>query len=443
MSSTELAARIESLEATYKDLQTMLNRACAEVDHLKGQLGSTRAINGELRNEVESCRARIEALEARPENRDGARRSKLGKALKANPPRFDGKDDNFRTWLVEYKSFARKHGFLFALEESANVPIGSSMSDAQLVGEGYDHDLVTAARDAFFSLREACNDTTYRATVANATSAPEMLQMLTEYYQGNTDTQWCVLQQQFTNSLLKKDQNPVSLHVDLHRIADKLGELGEKPGPKAIRKKFLDSLPESYATTKALIRDKPQLGRHAVDSMVRERFEELQKEKSQRAPKAHAAESKPPAKKGRKQETPKQNNATGTKKAFYKACKRSGHSENDCPNCARCGGHGHKEDQCGTPSTPAAHVAAPREESPEPAVVAHTSRSKRGQYEPELWIGDSGATHHLTGSSEGMYDFRPTAGKEVQTPAGMTALAGYGKLRVRFKNDVGKTVSIV
>ena len=153
------------------------------VDKLKGHLGSTHTEIGELRNEAEQLKSSIEELEARPGSEDGASRNKIRKALKANPPRFDGKDDHFRTWLADYKSFARKHGFLFALEESKSVPIGSSVSDEALIDEGYDPDLVVASRDAFFSLREACNDTTYRATVAAATSAPEMLQMLTEYYQ--------------------------------------------------------------------------------------------------------------------------------------------------------------------------------------------------------------------------------------------------------------------
>ena len=47
------------------------------------------------------------------------------------------------------------------------------------------------------------------------------------------------------------------------------------------------------------------------------------------------------------------------------------------------------------------------------------------------------------GSNEGMFDFRPTVGAEVLTPAGMTELAGYGKLRVKYKNDEGKVVYLV
>ena len=76
-------------------------------------------------------------------------------------------------------------------------------------------------------------------------------------------------------------------------------------------------------------------------------------------------------------------------------------------------------------------------------MFANTSSVRHGQYKSELWVGDTGATHHFTGSTEGMYEFGPTKGKVVQTPSGTMELAGYGNIRVKYKNDDGKVVYII
>ena len=70
------------------------------------------------------------------------------------------------------------------------------------------------------------------------------------------------------------------------------------------------------------------------------------------------------------------------------------------------------------------------EEDPLGPVVANAAAAAApidGQLENgEVWVGDSGATHHFTNSKLGMYDFRPVT-RSVKMPHGHSHIEGHGK----------------
>ena len=60
----------------------------------------------------------------------------------------------------------------------------------------------------------------------------------------------------------------------------------------------------------------------------------------------------------------------------------------------------------------------------------------------DVWLADSGATHHMTPVRDRLYDFRPCTDEDVDLAGGSMSIKGWGKLNVRFLSGTGEDASL-
>lgn len=87
-------------------------------------------------------------------------------------------------------------------------------------------------------------------------------------------------------------------------------------------------------------------------------------------------------------------------------------------------------------------TAAFNEEEAFPAMANAASPGLNGQYgDEEVWISDSAATHHMSRSKYGMFNFRPvTSPRSVGLPEGSSEIEGYRCLDVAFRMPSGADI---
>ena len=120
-------------------------------------------------------------------------------------------------------------------------------------------------------------------------------------------------------------------------------------------------------------------------------------------------------------------------------CNATNHFMNNCPKrvCSTCGGKGHSADQCPTHT---GVLAAVEPESTDYVLMALDPSdgnpgeecSGQGYQLSETWVGDTGATVHMTSSKLGMYNFEPTVSR-MTTASGDTFMSeGFGSLDIEI-----------
>lgn len=73
-----------------------------------------------------------------------------------------------------------------------------------------------------------------------------------------------------------------------------------------------------------------------------------------------------------------------------------------------------------------------------PAASSTDGQSEHG----ELWVSDSGATHHMTDARRAVYDFRPISSRTAILSCRNSDVEGNGKLYVPFRQIPGEKVQL-
>ena len=198
---------------------------------------------------------------------------------------------------------------------------------------------------------------------------------------------------------------------------------------------FLKALPSSYELEVRPARKSSSMSREDILSALRMRFHELQGGKPSRNKEGQATAASAKASKG---------GASGSGRRDAKGGEDADVSGDDVVTCGRCGKRGHGKADCRKHKAKANATEAENPGSTTTVATATTvtvSGKSGGCSRVDVWLADSGATHHMTPVRDRLYDFRPCTDEDVDLAGGSMSIKGRGKLNVRFLSGTGEDVS--
>jgi len=385
------------------------------------------------------------------------------KAIRVIP--FNGKHEDWRMWSRKFMARADAKGYKIVLLGNVEVP-----KDSDNIGE----DQVKAnARKlnkvAYNDLLLSCNDEVSFGAVDEAVTndlpngdAAQAWKNLLAKFEPTTSGNLIMLRKEFTASKLEQeDRDPDDWIADLERLRQRLKNMKAEILDRDFMIHILNNLPSAYSTVVEQLED--DLG-NETNPLTIARIRDKLRIKFQRM--------KLSSNEGSNEETALTAQYQGKFKGRCRVCGKIGHKGADCwennkkkgtkpdgkqrynqngnqnksnrfnGKCNFCGIFGHKEIDCRKKKQQQnqSETANTAVEDSECVMMCKPCGEK---VDADIWLGDSGASCHMTRSDEGMFDVTDI-NQEIKIGNGKSIRATKeGKLRVQALQKSGKTLDIV
>ncbi|CAN0470248.1 unnamed protein product, partial [Discosporangium mesarthrocarpum] len=303
------------------------------------------------------------------------------------PPKFDASGEKFRMWSRSFLGFARQHGFVEAFD--LDVPIQRIRYDESVQEMFSPHELDVAQR-GWNALVGAVTDTSLTDRIWSCDSPRSAWNMLEERFDPISSVSLENCQLEFQTTCLTPGANPVLFLDDLFVLAQKMESMGDPRSEHMVCLRFLGGLTDEYESIRTnLMTSEDELTASRVRTAVSRKYQMTLQDR-----KVTALVSKGQGVVGRKLQ--------GSKKG-------NGNDRSKKRRCFRCGAIGHFIKDCKAQVIPApsqAEKSSGAGESPVFALIGCRSVDLKSSTF-EKWIGDAGASNHMTSSTAFMYDLKP------------------------------------
>ena len=349
--------------------------------------------------------------------------SSIRSGAKATMPKFTGKQEDFVSWRSSFKIFAEQLGFLTILDQTdnqANDFTTHNFSDMRrLLRAGYSQREIQRARSAWSHLLEAQTSEALKRQVYRAGSPASAWKMLRERFLPSDAIHRELWEKKFRNVKMKKGSNPIDFFSELEGIVEILGEIGITKDESSIALRMLEGLSDDYSQTRSLVR---VLGAEVSPNTIREvadrRYAELTALLSNDDKKhGHALITKVKGRGKRADIMKKQKEEDGDKRQPFLGkcyrCQQAGHKWTQCharviPAPTQTQPDGNGEDSAAgdkTNKNSSGKVLSVSHNTVVGAVAAWTFSTtalpawlEKGSRNLEYWVGDTGASMHMTHS---------------------------------------------
>jgi hypothetical protein len=349
---------------------------------------------------------------------------------------FSGKDSDYRMWSRQFLARAVKKGYKKILEgteqvpaEDEDIPDDTDANKKKLLArqmneEAYSDLLLSMKTEAAFNLVDEATT----ADLPNGSAKVAWDNLNKRYLPKDTATR-AMLKEEFENDKLTDvTKDPGEWIAHLETIKSRLKNAGTTISDEDFLIKILSSLPEEYTTVADLLHkdlsdNKLDLAhlKAELDAKYKRFMKMRPAQPTEQALVAHntkrqfkgrchtcgryghkSAECK--ERKNNTDESNKQggstNSTTDTFKGYCNYCGNKGHKEVVCRIKARAEANRGKRNE---------NVSSSKSERGEVALTAYalhaTEESSKGQ-QTQLWLADTGASAHMIGNPDGMYNLR-------------------------------------
>ena len=374
---------------------------------------------------------------------------------------FSGKQQDWTMWEEKFLARANKKGYKKLLVGSETAPKDGEVWDERTV-EGKEKKRLRAANEAAYEDLILSIDGTHPS--GRVAFNLVRLAKTRDFADGDAKLAWARLQnkyatksapslmalkKEFTNSRLtnKKDDPDVWI-TNLEDLRVKMELQGSSMSDIDFMIHILNNLPKEYEVSQAKLEDR--INDESNPLTIEEIRTELNLKFTRMSPKTRADADE------EDDEGEEAALFAGGFKGICHGCGERGHKKYNCPEagnrnkfshesatrefrkrstmkCAHCGKHGHTEDVCwhkhGKPEI--ANIGSESAELLLHAVEDEKLIAATKGFNENTWIGDSGASCHMTNDDSGMFDSR-TIDEEITSGSGkpMTATK-IGSIRVK------------
>ena len=401
---------------------------------------------------------------------------------------FNGTMEHWFYWSQMFMSRAQYQGYHLILMGLEKPPADSATIDESTEAGKAEMKLRKLHRRAHYKLTMSMNlktiggKTAFR-TVRNATSkdfpagdAREAWLRLREEYESSTGSAQLELKRKFHGSMMQANQNPTTFITNLANIRERMEGLGINVTDADFRLQILNSLPREYENVQDMLKaanDKGTLTTTEIKVRLRERYVALNKWKGAKLISTGDEDDK-------KEEQAMAMVAGGILKCTN--CGKTGYTAAQCwapgggkagqgpsgkkkqfkGNCRHCGKYGHKASDCWLNPKSPNYKGGGTGNSGNQGNYGNTTNVEQpggGGYESdvsfmaksgsggpgarhEVWVGDTGATCHMTGFDSGFVDWKESNEQVIFGNGDILKVVKIGTWKGTVMNPDGTTQKV-
>ena len=293
---------------------------------------------------------------------------------------------------------------------------------------------------------------------------------LCEEFDSDTGAVQMELKRKFYGAQMRSNQNPVQYMTQLQNCQEKLASLGMSISDEELMLQVIDTLPKNYENTQDMLKveyDRKSLTLSELKKRLREKFVGLNKRSGAKLISLGDEDKE-------QEESIALTSTASNNKPKCGNCGKFGHTAANCwapgggkegqgPKrnkgfkglCRCCGKYGHKMEDCFfNPKSP--KYKGPKDENgtatnqfaqgtfgyeSDQSFMAKTGSGGPGARR-DVWVGDTGATCHMTGFDEGFVDWQPSEETVVFGNGDALKVKKVGTWKGICTNPDGTTVSV-